>query len=99
MKLYTKAVSKSNEWTLIPVLNPWRKRAYGKKVLHVPIILYSDDTSGNVSKKWNKHMAFYCSLAGLPPKMTNQEYNIHFLSTSNVATALELADGLVDDLM
>ncbi|KAG0147462.1 hypothetical protein CROQUDRAFT_61614 [Cronartium quercuum f. sp. fusiforme G11] len=61
-------------------------------------MLYSDDTSGNISKKWNKHMSFYCNLAGLPPKMTNQEYNIHFISTSNAATALESADSLVDEL-
>lgn len=44
-------------------------------------------------------MAFYCALAGLPPKLTNQDYNIHFISTSNATTALELANGLVDELM
>lgn len=83
----------------IPLVNRWRIRANGKVILNVPIILYSDDTSGNVSKKWNKHMAFYCTLAGLPPKLTNQDYNIHFISASNAATALELADSLVDELM
>lgn len=81
------------------MLNPWRKRVYVKNILHVPIVLYSDENSGNIFKKWNKHMAFYCSLAGLPPKMTNKEYNTHFPSTSNVATVLELADGLVGDMM
>ncbi|KAG0142889.1 hypothetical protein CROQUDRAFT_14451, partial [Cronartium quercuum f. sp. fusiforme G11] len=73
-------------------------KANGRAIQHVPIMLYSDDTSGNISKKWNKHMAFYCNLARLPPKMMNQEYNIHFISTSNAATALKLADSLVDEL-
>ncbi|KAH9822599.1 hypothetical protein DFH28DRAFT_949193 [Melampsora americana] len=35
---------------------------------------------------------------GLPPGMTNQEYNIHFLSTSNKASALELGKKIVDGL-
>ncbi|KAH9807975.1 hypothetical protein DFH28DRAFT_1199728 [Melampsora americana] len=64
----------------------------------LPVVLYSDDTSGNVSKKWNKHMSFYFSLAGLRPKLTNQEYNIHSLCTSNIASALEQGDQIVDEL-
>ncbi|KAH9813956.1 hypothetical protein DFH28DRAFT_835426, partial [Melampsora americana] len=60
--------------------------------------LYCDDLSGNVSKRWNKHIAFYFTLAGLPSKLSNQEYNCHFLSTSNTAGALELAYPLIDEL-
>ncbi|KAH9818305.1 hypothetical protein DFH28DRAFT_888068, partial [Melampsora americana] len=82
----------------IPLPNPWRLKANGKIIQHVPITLYSDDTSGNVSKKWNKHMSFYFTLSGLPPGMSNQEYNIHFLATSNKAGALELGDKIVDEL-
>ncbi|KAH9813286.1 hypothetical protein DFH28DRAFT_896989, partial [Melampsora americana] len=78
--------------------NLWRTRANGLAIKHVPIVLYSDDTSGNVSKKWNKHMSIFFTLAGLPPKMTNQEYHIHFLATSNCASALELLDEVVDDV-
>lgn len=59
--------------------------------------LYSDDTSGNSSKKWNKHMSFIGTLAGLPPSLTNQEYHMHFLLTTNLASALELADQIVDE--
>ncbi|KAH9807092.1 hypothetical protein DFH28DRAFT_1153434 [Melampsora americana] len=81
-----------------PIQNKWRAKAAGKVIRHVPISLYSDDTSGNVSKKWNKHMCIYFTLAGLPPHLTNQEFNIHFLATSNCATALELFDQVVDDL-
>lgn len=42
-------------------------------------------------------MSFYYFLAGLPSKLANQDYNIRFLCTSNIAGALELADGLVDE--
>lgn len=80
------------------MVNSWRERAKGHIIKHIPIGLYSDDTSGNVGKKWNKHMSVYFTLAGLPPKMTNQEYNIHFLATSNCASALELLDEAVDDI-
>jgi hypothetical protein len=43
-------------------------------------------------------MSFYYTLAGLPPKLSNQQYNCHFLSTSNTAGALELADQIVDEI-
>ncbi|KAK4703095.1 hypothetical protein P7C70_g3128, partial [Phenoliferia sp. Uapishka_3] len=89
----------------------------GTRVL-VPLILYGDDSSGNHSKKWNKHVSFYMCLAGepsfirglesyeyahtvqigLPAKFFAQEYNIHFLSTSNVASPLEQLEGIVDQI-
>ncbi|KAH9821902.1 hypothetical protein DFH28DRAFT_1120221 [Melampsora americana] len=81
-----------------PVENRWRAQAAGKVIWNIPISLYSDDTLGNVSKKWNKHMSLYFTLSGLPPSMSNQEYNIHFLGTSNVGNALELLDQVVDDV-
>ncbi|KAH9815167.1 hypothetical protein DFH28DRAFT_1107682 [Melampsora americana] len=83
---------------VIALPNPWRVKANGMLIRSVPIALYSDDTSGNVSKKWNKHMSFYFTLAGLRPKLTNQEYNIHPLCTSNTANALEQGDQIVDEL-
>ncbi|OAV95884.1 hypothetical protein PTTG_26547 [Puccinia triticina 1-1 BBBD Race 1] len=79
--------------------NPWRAKAGKRVIRHVPISLYSDDTSGNSSKKWNKHISYYFNLAGLPPKLTNQHFHCHFLCTSNSAGALELAEGIVDDIM
>jgi hypothetical protein len=65
----------------------------------MPICLYANDTSGNSSKKWNKHIPYYFTLAGLPPNLTNQHFNCHFLTTSNSAGPMELAEGIVDDLM
>ncbi|KAG0150158.1 hypothetical protein CROQUDRAFT_38611, partial [Cronartium quercuum f. sp. fusiforme G11] len=63
-----------------------------------PLMMYSDDTSGNHSKKWNKHLGFYYTLAGFPLKLINQEYNIHYATFSNTAGALELADPVIDEL-
>ena len=82
----------------IPIPNPWRKRAKGKIIRHVPITLYADDTSGNKSKRWNKHVSFCFTLSGLHPDLTNMEYNCHFISTSNVAGPLELAEPIVEEL-
>ncbi|KAK7001189.1 hypothetical protein R3P38DRAFT_3327244 [Favolaschia claudopus] len=44
-------------WSLTDpcVGNAWRVRAQGSRVLAFPIWLYCDDTSGNLSKKWNEH--------------------------------------------
>lgn len=59
--------------------------------------LYCDDTSGNRSKKWNKHNSFLFTAAGLPAEFVHKEYNIHFLCTSNIAPPLEMLDGIVDE--
>ncbi|KAH9817521.1 hypothetical protein DFH28DRAFT_1155633 [Melampsora americana] len=90
--------SKPNGYVSLPLVNPWRLKAKGKVIKHTPINLYSDDTSGNVSKKYNKHMNVLFSLSGLPPEILNQEYNVHFLATSNCASAPELLDHVVDEI-
>ncbi|KAG0143806.1 hypothetical protein CROQUDRAFT_48319 [Cronartium quercuum f. sp. fusiforme G11] len=63
----------------------------------VTIILYVENNPANKSTKWNKHMAFYCSLASLLPKVQDQEYNIQFISKTTSATAIELADRIVEE--
>ncbi|KAI8456151.1 hypothetical protein BY996DRAFT_4636597 [Phakopsora pachyrhizi] len=83
---------------IIQLPNPWRVKADGKMIRHIPLNFYSDDTSGNVSKQWNKHISIFMSLAGLPPKHSNQEFNTLFVATSNIATALELAAPVCDEL-
>ncbi|KAA1087327.1 hypothetical protein PGT21_029055 [Puccinia graminis f. sp. tritici] len=71
----------------IKLPNPWREKANGRIIRHVPVNMYCDDTSGNKSKKWNKHISYYFSLSGLPPNLSNQQFNCHFLCTSNIAGA------------
>ena len=78
--------------------NRWRKLAQGKRVYAFPIWLYCDDTSGNVSKKWNKHNSFLFTVAGLPRHLVHKEDNINFLSTSNIAPLLEILDRIVSQL-
>ncbi|KAI6155653.1 hypothetical protein BKA82DRAFT_4326751 [Pisolithus tinctorius] len=78
--------------------NHWRVLANGAYVYGFPIWLYCDDTSGNVSKHWNKHHSFLFTPAGLPHAAVHQEYNVHFLCTSNVAPPPEMLDGFVNQL-
>ena len=87
-------------WTYTnPTLgNHWRAKAQGKRVAALPLWVYCDDTSGNVSKKWNEHNSFLFTLAGLLGHETSKEYNIHFLCTSNLAPPLEMLDGVVNQL-
>ncbi|KAI7966088.1 hypothetical protein MJO29_001836 [Puccinia striiformis f. sp. tritici] len=58
----------------IPIPNPWRVRAGGKIIRHVPVTL------------------------GLPPQLTNMEYNCHFISTSNQAGPLEIGEPIIDEI-
>ncbi|KAK7015952.1 hypothetical protein R3P38DRAFT_3203654 [Favolaschia claudopus] len=82
-----------------PILgNPWRAKAQGHRVVTFPIWMYCDDTSGNLSKKWNEHNSFLMTPAGLPREQSQKEYNIHFLCTSNLARPLEMLDGIVEQL-
>lgn len=76
----------------------WRQRANGARVVAMPLWLYCDDTSGNLSKKWNTHNSFLFSLAGLPRSEAAKEYNVHFLSTSNIAPPLEMAEGVLEQV-
>lgn len=78
--------------------NHYRHLAKGHRALVYMMWLYCDDTSGNVSKKWNKHNSFLFSSAGLPRKLVHREQNIHFLSTSNIAPPLEMLGGIADQL-
>ena len=82
--------------------NPWRARSVknnqSHRVVAFPMWLYCDDTSGNMSKKWNKHNSWLFTAAGLPREMAQQEANVHFLSTSNTAPPLEMLHGLVGQL-
>ncbi|KAI0258461.1 hypothetical protein BC834DRAFT_847348, partial [Gloeopeniophorella convolvens] len=74
--------------------NPWRTKAKGRRVLAMPIWLYCDDTSGNSTKRWNRHDSFLFILAGLLQAYSLLPYNIHFLSTSTIATPLEMLEAI-----
>ena len=65
----------------------------------VPLIIFSDDTSGNKSKVWNKFDSYCVRLAGLPVAMNSQLHNIHFICTSNKAPVMEMASPLVEEFL
>lgn len=44
-------------------------------------------------------MSYYFTLSGLPPAQSQQEYNMHYAGTSNIAGALELAEPIVKELV
>ncbi|KAI6106811.1 hypothetical protein EDD17DRAFT_1782578 [Pisolithus thermaeus] len=87
-------------WTLTDptVGNGWHVWAQGHHVLSYMIWLYCDNTSGNMSKKWNKHNSFLFTATGLPHVMVHKESSIHFLAMSNIVPPLEMLDGIVDQL-
>ncbi|KZT55702.1 hypothetical protein CALCODRAFT_436819 [Calocera cornea HHB12733] len=75
--------------------NAWRQRAGGRKVLSIPIMVWADDVSGNVSKQWNKHIIMCMSNLAMPRRALERESNIHFVGTSTFASPVEMMEGLV----
>ena len=72
--------------------------ARGLPMVMVPLVLYSDDTSDNRSKKWNKFDVWAMTLAGLPRAENSQLENIHFICRSNETSPVEMAAPVVEDL-
>ena len=63
----------------------------GHMVYAIPLIIFMDDVSGNISKQWNKHHtvymhhAVYMSNANLPHEMLEKEFSVHFITSSYIA--------------
>ena len=76
-----------------------KMKAYGKAIVIVPLLLYTDDLIGNRTKKWNCFDAWSLLLAGLPKHWNAQFENIHLLCASNKVSALELASPIISDLL
>lgn len=75
-----------------------KSTAQGCIVVVAPLYVYSDDTSGNRSKKWNRFDVFCVSLACLPKKEGRELPNIFFVGCSNRLPATEMCTPIADDL-
>ena len=80
------------------MLNPLRIKSGGCLVLSVPLILFMDDVSGNISKQWNKHHVVYMSNAAMPREMIEKEFCVRFVSSSPHAKPLELMSGVSESV-
>ena len=78
--------------------HPIRKRADGRMVYSVPLIIFMDDVSGNISKQWNKHFVVYMSNANLPREMIEKEFNVRYVSSSPHASPMELMKAVRDSI-
>ena len=65
----------------------------------LPLILYSDDTSGNKSKKWHKFDSWSVMLAGLPRSENSKISNIHFVCCSDVMSAVDMTESIAHELV
>ncbi|KAG2213764.1 hypothetical protein INT45_006174 [Circinella minor] len=81
-----------------------RYRAFGSnstgwnRVQVVPLNLFTDDTSGNRSKKWNKFESWSMVPAGLPLEDRNKRENTFLVCLHNRLSAVQMLENIVDDL-
>ncbi|KAK6975043.1 hypothetical protein R3P38DRAFT_2582879 [Favolaschia claudopus] len=73
-----------------PMPNDMRKLVNDNEDLFVVMVSpWADDVSGNKSKQYNKHMNMYTANGCLPGRMLQQEYHVHYVSTSPHASSAE----------
>ena len=77
----------------------YRDIARGNQVLTLPLILYSDDMSGNRSKKWHEFNNWCLLLAGLPRHLNTEVSNIHLISFSDSVSTLDMAAPIAEELL
>ncbi|KAL6300161.1 hypothetical protein BKA93DRAFT_819596 [Sparassis latifolia] len=56
--------------------HPFHAKSEGRMVYSVPLIIFIDDVSGNISKQWNKHHVIYMSNANMPREMIEKEFSM-----------------------
>ncbi|KAF8497317.1 hypothetical protein JB92DRAFT_3084667 [Gautieria morchelliformis] len=69
--------------------NPLRAIAKGEELYTSFVFLWEDDIGGNTSKVISAHKNIYLAHTNLPGQLVQQEYFVHFVSTSPEATTPE----------
>ncbi|KAH9941761.1 uncharacterized protein BXZ73DRAFT_41717, partial [Epithele typhae] len=78
--------------------NPLRAKAKGRMVYAVPLIVFMDDVSGNISKQWNKHHVIYMSNASLSREMLEKQFCVRFVTASPHASPMELMAAMKESI-
>ncbi len=78
--------------------HPMREHARGRMCYSVPLIIFMDDVSGNISKQWNKHFVAYMSNGNLPREMIEKEFCVRFVTSSPHASPMELMQAIQDSI-
>ncbi|KAG1738718.1 hypothetical protein EDB19DRAFT_1829025 [Suillus lakei] len=78
--------------------NLLQEKLKGRVVYTVPLIIFMDDVSGNISKQWNKHHAIHMSNAHLPREMLEKEFFVRFVLSSHHAPPMELMRAMKESI-
>ena len=79
------------EYSLLLKPHPLKEKSGGRPVVMVPLVLFSDDTSGNKSEKWHKFDSWSFVLGGLPRHENSKISNLHFCCCSDIVSAMDMS--------
>lgn len=78
--------------------NPLRNLAKGEELIVVWVPIWTDDVSANITKQWNEHMNIYMSNGNIPGQLLQQEFFVHFISTSGHASCSEQLSSVMEKI-